>query len=52
MWSCNFRHGVMWNVIETQNVTVMCNMAWCGMWCPVCGNVAIMQDVESYDAAM
>ena len=51
--------GVMWNVaisdmvrpIEMQNVSLMCqNMEWCGMWCPGMYNVAIMQDVESYDA--
>ena len=43
---CNFRHGVMWNAIEMQNVR-------CGIWRVVeCGVLDVecyrMQDVESY----
>ena len=34
---CNFRHGVMWNVTEMQNV--WCGMSWCGMLCPGMWNV-------------
>ena len=59
---CNFRRGVMWNAIEMQNVTVMCNMVWCGMlhnascgkvrdvgmWCGIvmCCDCCAMSDVE------
>ena len=37
---CNFRHGVMWNVTEMQNVR-------CGIWRGV--ECCTMQDAESCD---
>ena len=37
MWcdvkSCNFRHGVMWKVIEMQMCDVEHGVVWCGLWC-------------------
>ena len=47
MECCNFRHGVMWNVIEMQ----MCDVKYGVEWNVVCWYVqcCIMQDVESYD---
>ena len=39
---CGLLQFQTWCDVESDRnaVTVMCNMAWCGMWCPGMWNVA------------